>query len=206
MSEAATPREATGKRGWIGVDLDGTLAEYDHWEGATVLGAPIPAMVERVKGWLEEGWEVRIFTARAFPEVGRENHDEVIAAIEDWCQEHVGHVMPVTCVKDFGMAELWDDRAVAVEANTGRPLTRSRRGLDGGPKTLKTVGEQIIDMTGCARCDSEGHDQVRFEKLENPMMGPDGTVWEWWAACPTNGQPIMMREPADGDRVFACRR
>jgi hypothetical protein len=130
MSDAAEPREATHKRGWIGVDLDGTLAEYEKWEGATVLGAPIPAMVERVKRWLAEGWEVRIFTARAYPEVGRENHDEVIAAIEDWCQEHVGHVMPVTCVKDFRMVELWDDRAVSVEPNTGRPLAASRRGLD----------------------------------------------------------------------------
>ena len=54
-------------RGWIGVDLDGTLAEYNGWQGPANIGAPIPAMVERVKAWLEEGRDVRIFTARVGP-------------------------------------------------------------------------------------------------------------------------------------------
>ena len=36
-------------RGWIGVDLDGTLAMYDQWAGAGHIGEPIPLMVERVK-------------------------------------------------------------------------------------------------------------------------------------------------------------
>jgi len=49
--------------GWIGVDFDCTLAEYHGWNGGE-LGPPIPAMVERVKAWLAEGREVRIFTAR----------------------------------------------------------------------------------------------------------------------------------------------
>lgn len=52
-------------KGWIGVDLDGTLAHYDGWKGPEHIGAPIPAMVERVKAWLAEGKEVRISTARA---------------------------------------------------------------------------------------------------------------------------------------------
>ena len=38
--------------GWIGVDLDGTLAHYEGWQGETHIGAPISAMVERVKRWL----------------------------------------------------------------------------------------------------------------------------------------------------------
>lgn len=53
--------------GWIGVDLDGTLAHYDGWKGADHIGAPVPAMVERVKAWLANGREVRIFTARISP-------------------------------------------------------------------------------------------------------------------------------------------
>lgn len=38
--------------GWIGVDLDGTLAEYLGWQGMGHIGEPIAPMVERVKAWL----------------------------------------------------------------------------------------------------------------------------------------------------------
>jgi hypothetical protein len=31
--------------------------------------------------------------------------------------------LEVTCVKDFAMIELWDDRAVGVLMNTGQPKT-----------------------------------------------------------------------------------
>ena len=48
---------------WIGVDLDGTLAEYHGWNDGKI-GEPIQLMVERVKRWLAEGKSVRIMTAR----------------------------------------------------------------------------------------------------------------------------------------------
>jgi hypothetical protein len=50
--------------GWIGVDLNGTLAEYHGWVNECHIGKPIPAMVERVRQWLDCGVDVRIFTAR----------------------------------------------------------------------------------------------------------------------------------------------
>ena len=40
--------------GWIGVDLDGTLAEYLGWQGMGHIGEPIAPMVERVKAWLAQ--------------------------------------------------------------------------------------------------------------------------------------------------------
>ena len=102
--------------GWIGVDLDGTLAEYGTWQGPLHIGKPVPAMLERVKGWIEEGQEVRIFTARvAHDDSGGCQHE-----IERWCEQHLGQVLPVTCRKDYGMIELWDDRCVQVIANTGQ--------------------------------------------------------------------------------------
>lgn len=103
-------------RGWIGVDLDGTLAEYDHWRGIDHVGAPIPAMCRRVREWLDQGKEVRIFTARcAGPEDCR-------PAIDHFCMMQFGQTLPITNVKDFGLIELWDDRAVRVEYNTGRVI------------------------------------------------------------------------------------
>lgn len=101
--------------GWIGVDLDGTLAHYEGWKGVEHVGVPVPAMLQRVKDWIAKGVEVRIFTARVFGE-GRE---EAAAPIRAWCLEHVGVELPVTCTKDSGMVELWDDRAVQIVINTG---------------------------------------------------------------------------------------
>lgn len=119
--------------GWIGCDLDGTLAHYDGWKGIEHIGAPIPKMVERVKRWLSEGREVRIFTARVDGGLGGVEAEDVAAVrhhIEQWCLQHVGQIIPVTNVKDFGMIELWDDRAVQVKANTGEAYGPSTRGLD----------------------------------------------------------------------------
>lgn len=101
--------------GWIGVDLDGTLAHYDGWKGIDHVGAPVPAMLARVKAWLAAGHTVKIFTARVCREA-----EEVTAHIHTWCETHGLPALEVTNVKDFGMIELWDDRAVQVEPNTGR--------------------------------------------------------------------------------------
>jgi hypothetical protein len=138
--------------GWVGVDLDGTLAKYDAWLGPTEIGPPVKPMVARVKKWLAEGRDVRIFTARvAEPEVTPEYLEYVrrkateagkgadfdpaehVAqwsrdipgvrrAIEDWCEKHVGARLRVTNIKDFGMVELWDDRAIQVTMNVGTPV------------------------------------------------------------------------------------
>jgi hypothetical protein len=113
--------------GWIGVDLDGTLAVYDRWRGPYHIGAPIPAMVERVRRWLTEGRDVRIFTARVteLPQnADGTEHDlqKVRDAIRAWCKENVGQWLPITNVKDWHMMELWDDRAVQVRPNTGVTL------------------------------------------------------------------------------------
>ena len=113
------------QEGWIGVDLDGTLAEYDEWRGIEHIGEPIKPMLERVKLWLNERRDVRIFTARAYRmiyPVGSPEHTEsifVIGVIHQWLMSHGLPRLPVTCFKDFGMIQLWDDRCVQVIPNTG---------------------------------------------------------------------------------------
>jgi len=138
-------------KGWIGVDLDGTLAHYDGWVSPTHIGPPVHAMLERVKGWLAQGYEVRIFTARIWPALysapgtaGRDapsqqgaarpaqadrDAEAAIDAVRAWVKTHVGQDLALTCVKDTAMVELWDDRAVQVTTNTGWPVGHSTRGL-----------------------------------------------------------------------------
>jgi hypothetical protein len=121
-THSCKPTSELSNRGWIGVDLDGTLAYYDGWQGETHIGEAIPLMVERVKDWLADGRDVRIFTARVAQGEGDKARDvdAVREAIYAWSLINIGQALPVTNVKDWSMAELWDDRCVQVERNTGR--------------------------------------------------------------------------------------
>lgn len=100
--------------GWIGVDLDGTLAEYHGFKGMEHIGDPIPAIVEYVKELLEMGERVKIFTARV------DRHPEAVAYIQQWLQDVGLPILEVTCIKDAGMKLLVDDRTRQVKANTGK--------------------------------------------------------------------------------------
>ena len=121
------------KNGWIAVDLDGTLAEYHGFVDAYHIGPPIPLMAQRVRQWLDEGKDVRIFTARADGglavsaegnEAGQQFRDvaKVVANIQDWTEKHFGVRLPVTNAKDYAMVELWDDRCKQVVKNTGEAI------------------------------------------------------------------------------------
>ncbi len=113
------------KRRWIGVDFDGTLATFGcNWsEDYRATGQPIPAMVERVKQWIADGEDVRIFTARMdcyhplFKDLTVECVKRPIIA---WCLAHIGCELPVTNVKDYFCKAIYDDRAIGVEKDTGR--------------------------------------------------------------------------------------
>ena len=121
-------------KGWVGFDLDGTLAVYDGWKGATHVGEPVPNMIDQVKRLLKRHVTVKIFTARVWfgqpgdhktwDEFWRRESEALQAreAIEKWCLEHLGTVLPITCEKDFGMVALFDDRCVQVRKNTGEIL------------------------------------------------------------------------------------
>jgi hypothetical protein len=103
---------------WIGVDLDGTLAYYDESIRIPDIGLPVISMLERVRTWLREGKRVKIFTARA-------EDPEQVPLVQSWCIRHGLGRLEVTNQKDFRMIELWDDRAIRVQTNTGRMLPRS---------------------------------------------------------------------------------
>ena len=105
--------------GWIGVDLDGTLAVYNGWVGPEHIGEPISKMLERVKFWIEKGYTVKIFTARCVV-------PEQVPPIEQWLEKHGIGGLEITNVKDFGMIELWDDRCVRVVTNSGQPCCMNK--------------------------------------------------------------------------------
>jgi len=104
------PREQG--EGWIGVDLDGTMAHYDEFRGDDHVGEPIQPMVEQVRKWIAEGRDVRIFTAR-----------KPHPAIRKFSYDNFGKVLPITNVKDRHMLALYDDRAVGVKRNKGEPFS-----------------------------------------------------------------------------------
>lgn len=115
-------------KGWIGVDLDGTLAEYHGWNDE--IGAPIPAMVDRVKQWLAEGYDVRIMTARGASGGYLRGEREQYTKIRKFCFDLFGRYLAITHSKDMHMIALYDDRAIGVENNTGRLLSEPHDSLE----------------------------------------------------------------------------
>ncbi len=102
-------------KGWIGVDLDGTLAKYTKWQGPEHIGPPVPRMLERVLMWLKQGKKVKLFTARA-------STPEQIPPVRAWLDKLGLQDVEITNVKDHDMIELWDDRAIRVIKNVGTPV------------------------------------------------------------------------------------
>lgn len=111
-----SPAGKASPNGWIGVDLDGTLANYDSRHGVAMIGKAIEPTLLRIKQWLDMGIEVRIFTARAA-------EPELIPAVHRWLIENGLPLLNVTCRRDRDLMQLWDDRAIQIECNTGVVLT-----------------------------------------------------------------------------------
>ena len=129
--------------GWIGFDLDGTLAKYDGWNGIDHIGEPIEPMVSLIKVLHAEGKTVKILTARVAPRPNAEtkpnpylenhwcieNPDGMpwakkgpwtaLEFIQDWCYHFLGFVPEIVYQKDSLMLDLYDDRCHQVIPNTG---------------------------------------------------------------------------------------
>jgi hypothetical protein len=112
------------------VDLDGTLADDSVIDmmgyKPELIGPPIPAMVKRVKVWLDKGTKVVIFTARVHPGHGLAEAAMAEKAIKEWCMEVFGRELEVTCMKDPAFGEIWDDKAVRVDSNNGTISDQSK--------------------------------------------------------------------------------
>jgi hypothetical protein len=106
----------TSQKGWIGVDLDGTLAYHDSQQGLHPIGKPNESILFRVQQWLEAGIEVRIFTARAA-------ESTLVLPVKEWLRKVGLPDLAVTHRRDFNLLQIWDDRAIQLETNTAELLT-----------------------------------------------------------------------------------
>ena len=117
-----TDSHGSGEEQWAGFDLDGTLAKYDGWKGVDHIGDPVPAMVLMARLLHSMGKKVKVLTARVAPRDDGQGGDKARKYVEEWCEKNLGFVPEITHVKDASMAVLFDDRAIAVEQNTGKVL------------------------------------------------------------------------------------
>ena len=109
----STPFQITMKTASVAFDLDGTLARVDNKPfSANRIGAPIPKMIAKLKGYLAKGEDAVIFTARAAD-------TKNVPAIKKWLDRYNLGSLKVTNEKTPDMHKFYDDRAVAVEKNTG---------------------------------------------------------------------------------------
>jgi hypothetical protein len=58
------------------------------------------------------------------------------------------------------------------------------------------MSEMTVRLSGCARCEGD-HETVTFKPLTHAIELDDGTLYTHWGACPSNGEPILMRVVED---------
>lgn len=108
----------TSDKGWYGFDLDGTLFRYegDH----SVIGPPLKKgdAFKVLKKYVAQGKKCKIVTARVAEGSSVQIKHE-IKAIQDLTQKYFGKRLEVVSGKDTNMIKLYDDKAVAVQNNTG---------------------------------------------------------------------------------------
>ena len=75
--------------------------------GADGAAFPIEKMQARVKKWIAEGIEIKIFTARATPDMDGKPDPAVITAIQNWCLTNLGKVLEITNQKTYDCIEFW---------------------------------------------------------------------------------------------------
>lgn len=122
---------------WIGFDLDGTLATYGSWQGVNHIGEPIMPNINRLRSLLARGMTCKIMTARVSR--GGAEAQVAVTAIHHWLKKNGLPKLEVVSAKDYAMLFLIDDRAVAVETNTGVIM-------GGSPSALATLDDDCYQI------------------------------------------------------------
>lgn len=126
---------------WLGVDLDGTLAQYYGWVSEEYIGEPVVSIVAAINARRAAGWKVAIFTARVSGDAEEAQRAEV--AIWKWLDFYNIKVEGITCTKHKHFSEFWDDRARQVIFNKGH-IVESPIQHDAAVKLTPSAGEKQI--------------------------------------------------------------
>lgn len=129
---------------WYGFDLDKTLFKFDKFKGSLDIGAPIDGpgtAMEALKEHLAAGHNVRILTARVSGK--NDPYGKIARTIQARLQNYIGQAVPVTSEKDNFMQLLYDDRAVAVEPNTGKIIGGTEHVEDHGTSSIQGNEEAL---------------------------------------------------------------
>ncbi len=106
---------------WVGVDLDGTLAIRSPERYTGEIGDVIPPIRDLIFDYINDGLEVKIFTARVAQEcsVTGRSINQIKELIQDWLQANNLPRLEITCIKDRHCILIYDDKAITVTENTG---------------------------------------------------------------------------------------
>ena len=118
--------------GWVGFDLDGTIAQYTGYKGWQHIGEPIPSMINFIKKLRSMGIPCKILTSRAAAEsraVDGLTFEQVEQVVQDWTEKYIGERLPVVSEKGCSMIVLFDDSVVQINKNTGC-ATAGAKGLE----------------------------------------------------------------------------
>ena len=128
----STESKAQMPEGWVGFDLDGTIAQYTTFQGWDHIGPPVPGFVNLIKKLRAFGIPCKILTARASAESRALNDitfEQVEKVVQDWTEKYIGERLPVVTEKSASMICFFDDSAVQVNKNMGT-LTAGSSGFE----------------------------------------------------------------------------
>lgn len=76
------------RRPVIAVDLDGTIAKYNDWQGPDHIGDPLPKASEGLMLLKKAGFKILIFTTRTNPLVNKEHIRVLKLRVERYLEKH----------------------------------------------------------------------------------------------------------------------
>lgn len=60
----------------------------------------------------------------------------------------------------------------------------------------------VTSIHNCARCGAD-HTDLEFKQfIIEPIQDSDGTVWNYWALCPTCDEPILLKVKDDQEAMY----
>ncbi len=137
-----------------------------------------------VQGWflLPDGFDgTKADALRLLAQYEEETPDPPLTACEQESAQELGSLMSnaARALKAFD-----EGKRMCIKMSVG-PVDQWRSETE-----VRIAG--YVNVLSCARCGRD-HKSVPFESIT------DATAWfKYWATCPTNGQPILVREVDNG--------